>query len=51
VLHDTSLREIAARRPQSIESLADVSGIGATKLARYGQAIIEAVRGLPTIFS
>ena len=43
VLHDTSLREIASRRPQSIESLADVSGIGATKLVRYGQAIIEVV--------
>ena len=43
VLHDTSLREIASRRPQSIESLAEVSGIGATKLVRYGQAIIEVV--------
>jgi len=45
VLHDASLREIARRRPASVESLADVSGIGAVKLARYGEAIIEVVRG------
>ena len=43
VLHDASLREIALRRPQSTARLADVSGIGATKLARYGDAIIEVV--------
>ena len=43
VLHDASLREIALRRPQSTAMLADVSGIGATKLARYGDAIIEVV--------
>ncbi|GMU69268.1 MAG: ATP-dependent DNA helicase RecQ [Steroidobacteraceae bacterium] len=44
VLHDTSLREIARRRPLSSDSLAEVSGVGATKLARYGEAIIEVVR-------
>jgi len=44
VLHDASLREIARRRPESAESLAGISGIGAIKLARYGEAIIEVVR-------
>jgi superfamily II DNA helicase RecQ len=43
-LHDTSLREIARRQPDNLMTLADVSGLGATKLARYGMAIIEVVR-------
>jgi ATP-dependent DNA helicase RecQ len=43
VLHDASLREIAQARPQSTVQLGGISGIGATKLARYGVAIIDVV--------
>ncbi|MEO6185035.1 MAG: RQC domain-containing protein, partial [Steroidobacteraceae bacterium] len=45
VLHDASLREIARLLPDSGPALGGVSGVGATKLARYGAAIIEVVRG------
>ncbi len=45
VLHDASLREIARLLPDSAPALGGVSGVGATKLARYGAAIIEVVRG------
>ena len=41
VLHDSSLREIAQRLPDSTAQLASISGIGATKLARYGEAIVR----------
>jgi ATP-dependent DNA helicase RecQ len=44
VLHDTSLREIAQRLPDSVALLSGISGIGATKLARYGDAIVQVVR-------
>ncbi|MBV6417459.1 MAG: ATP-dependent DNA helicase RecQ [Steroidobacteraceae bacterium] len=44
VLHDSSLREIARRWPQVAHALAGVPGIGAAKLARYGDAIIQVVR-------
>jgi ATP-dependent DNA helicase RecQ len=44
VLHDTSLREIAQRLPDSIALLGQVAGIGATKLERYGDAIVQLVR-------
>jgi len=47
VLHDASLREIAVRRPHSFGSLAEVSGIGATKLERYGAAILDIVGAAP----
>jgi len=44
VLHDSSLRDIAQRQPDSLVTLGDVNGVGATKLARYGAAIIDVVR-------
>jgi ATP-dependent DNA helicase RecQ len=45
VLHDASLREIAQRLPENESGLVGVSGIGAAKLARYGQSIVEIVSG------
>jgi ATP-dependent DNA helicase RecQ len=51
VLHDASLREIAHRLPNSTRDLAGVSGIGATKLARYGAALIDVVREAQTPLS
>ncbi|HYP81122.1 MAG TPA: DNA helicase RecQ [Steroidobacteraceae bacterium] len=44
VLHDSSLREIARRLPESTSALGGVSGVGAVKLARYGDAVIEVVK-------
>jgi ATP-dependent DNA helicase RecQ len=44
VFHDGTLRAIAAARPQSLHDLRDISGIGATKLARYGDALVQLVR-------
>jgi ATP-dependent DNA helicase RecQ len=44
VLHDSSLREIAQRMPESEPILGEVNGVGATKLARYGAAIIDVVQ-------
>ena len=44
VFHDATLDEVARRRPQSLDDLADISGIGPTKLERYGTEVIEACR-------
>jgi len=43
VLVDTSLAEIAQRRPRTLGELATVRGIGQTKLDRYGREILEVV--------
>jgi ATP-dependent DNA helicase RecQ len=43
ILHDTTLREIAARSPASLTELAAISGIGARKLEAYGQEILAVV--------
>jgi ATP-dependent DNA helicase RecQ len=44
IFHDSTLRNIAERRPLSLDELAQVGGIGGTKLERYGEALVEAVR-------
>jgi ATP-dependent DNA helicase RecQ len=46
VFHDSTLREIAERRPASLAELAQISGVGETKLARYGETLLKAVREL-----
>lgn len=40
IFHDATLREIATGSPASIEQLGTMSGIGANKLAKYGEAIL-----------
>ena len=47
IFHDATLREIAATRPSSLAELGNVSGVGETKLARYGQQVLDAVRPGP----
>jgi ATP-dependent DNA helicase RecQ len=44
VFHDRTLVEVASRRPPDMEALAQVSGIGAAKLERYGEAVLTVVR-------
>ena len=44
VLHDSSLHEIASLQPDNLTALRGVSGVGATKLDRYGAAILEVVK-------
>jgi ATP-dependent DNA helicase RecQ len=43
VFHDSTLREIAARRPKDLDELAQVQGVGAAKLERYGPAMLVAL--------
>ena len=44
IFHDATLREIAAARPGSLEELAQIKGVGASKLSRYGAEVLEVVR-------
>jgi DNA helicase II / ATP-dependent DNA helicase PcrA len=49
VFHDTTLEEIARRRPRELWELAKVSGVGPTKLERYGDELLQALSPAPTI--
>jgi ATP-dependent DNA helicase RecQ len=44
VFHDATLQEIARLLPDSMDGLRGISGIGATKLERYGEPILNVVR-------
>jgi ATP-dependent DNA helicase RecQ len=44
IFHDSTLREMAELRPASLAALAEVPGVGAAKLERYGAAFLEAIR-------
>jgi ATP-dependent DNA helicase RecQ len=43
IFHDSTLTEIARRRPASLAALADIAGVGRSKLDRYGRAVIAVV--------
>ena len=43
ILHDKTLAEIARSRPRNLDALRGIAGIGATKLERYGPALVELV--------
>ena len=45
ILHDSVLREIARSRPRDKVALSAISGIGESKLARFGEAVVGIVSG------
>jgi hypothetical protein len=46
ILTNASLQEIASKKPQSLEELLSIKGIGPVKLERYGEALIKLVQGV-----
>ena len=45
VFHDSTLEAIAATLPRTLDDLRGISGIGAKKLERYGEALLTIARG------
>lgn len=45
IFHDRTLAEIAVRRPGGPSDLAAISGVGEGKLARYGAAVMDVLKG------
>jgi ATP-dependent DNA helicase RecQ len=44
VFHDATLTAIAAARPKSLNDLLRVSGVGESKLRKYGEELLEVLR-------
>ena len=44
VFNDATLQEMARIRPQSLSELRQISGVGAVKLERYGEAFVAQLR-------
>jgi len=45
ICHDRTLAELAVKRPQTTDALADISGLGASRIAKYGGAILAVLGG------
>jgi ATP-dependent DNA helicase RecQ len=44
IFHDATLRAMATQRPRSLDELARVNGVGASKLERYGERMLAVIR-------
>jgi ATP-dependent DNA helicase RecQ len=44
IFHDATLADIARQRPKNSDELKGVSGVGQSKLMRYGSAVLDLVR-------
>ena len=44
IFHDATLQEMALVKPSNLDELSEINGVGARKLARYGEAFLEAIR-------
>jgi ATP-dependent DNA helicase RecQ len=44
IFHDTTLRQMAERRPATLDDLHDIYGVGAKKAADFGDAFLDAIR-------
>ena len=45
VFNDKTLIEMAEKRPETLDAMAQVSGVGAKKLESYGRAFLEVISG------
>ncbi|MBI1173944.1 MAG: DNA helicase RecQ [Sideroxydans sp.] len=43
IFHDSTLLEILNRKPQTLDEMAQISGVGQAKLTRYGEEFLRAV--------
>jgi ATP-dependent DNA helicase RecQ len=46
IFHDATLAELARTAPDSLSAMQGIPGIGASKLERYGQAIVDTLSGV-----
>jgi ATP-dependent DNA helicase RecQ len=44
IFHDTTLRDMAERRPSTVNDLHDIYGVGAKKAADFGDEFLDAIR-------
>ena len=44
IFHDSTLREMAGTKPQSLDEMAEIGGVGTRKLEAYGDAFLNVIR-------
>ena len=46
VFHDSTLREMASRRPASLAAMGEITGVGTRKLEAHGDAFLNVIRSM-----
>ena len=46
IFHDTTLFDMLERRPSTLGELAEVSGVGAAKLEKYGDLFLQTLNSM-----
>ena len=46
IFHDTTLFGMLERKPRTLDELAEVSGVGAAKLEKYGEIFLQTIASL-----
>ena len=49
IFPDRTLIDLAARKPQTLDEMAECHGVGGKKLSRYGAAFLEVLTGAPPV--
>lgn len=44
IFHDSTLHEMARRRPITTDSMAEINGVGERKLSRYGESFLDLIK-------
>lgn len=44
IFHDSTLIEMAVKKPSTLKQLGEISGVGQTKLKRYGKGFLEVIK-------
>jgi ATP-dependent DNA helicase RecQ len=47
IFHDATLMQMAAEKPTTPDALLDISGVGQTKLDRYGESFLQIISSTP----
>ncbi|MEO1266435.1 MAG: helix-turn-helix domain-containing protein, partial [Pseudomonadota bacterium] len=45
ICHDRTLAELAEAQPRSLDALSGITGLGKTKIQRYGEALVATIKG------
>ncbi len=48
IFHDSTLTELVTRHPRTLEEFATISGVGETKLKRYGESFLQVLQSVQT---
>jgi superfamily II DNA helicase RecQ len=45
IFHDTTLKDMASKLPVDLDSMREISGVGNTKLEKYGSKFVAVIKG------